>query len=80
MVFLSWSEPLPSFPDGGRSGGEASKPNFGCQVIIQSEQERQQMKVYRRGEKRERKKGKGPEDDPSDMSFNFDPKEMRSQR
>ncbi|CAL8248146.1 unnamed protein product [Lota lota] len=67
-------------PDGGRSGGEASKPNFGCQVTIQSEQERQLMKVYRRGEKRERKKGKGTEDDPSDMSFNFDPKEMRSQR
>ncbi|KAM3873609.1 activating signal cointegrator 1 complex subunit 3 [Diretmus argenteus] len=69
-------------PDGSRKGsGEASKPTYGCQVTIQSEQERQMMKVYRREEKRERKRGKGADDtDPTDTAFYFDPKEMRSQR
>lgn len=39
------------------------------------------MKMYRRGEKRERKRGKGAEDsDASDASVTFDPREMRAQR
>ncbi|KAM4632986.1 activating signal cointegrator 1 complex subunit 3 [Polymixia lowei] len=69
-------------PDGSRKGsGEGSKPTYGCQVTIQSEQERQMMKMYRREEKREKKRGKGPDDgDSFDNAFYFDPKEMRAQR
>ncbi|XP_035527998.1 activating signal cointegrator 1 complex subunit 3 [Morone saxatilis] len=62
-------------------GGEVSKPTYGCQVTIHSEQEKQMMKMYRRGEKRERKRGKGTDDsDSSDAVMPFDPKEMRAQR
>lgn len=60
---------------------EGSKPTYGCQVIIQSEQEKQLMKTFRREEKRERKRGKGADDmDSSDAMMNFDPREMRAQR
>ncbi|XP_075962995.1 activating signal cointegrator 1 complex subunit 3 isoform X6 [Anarhichas minor] len=61
--------------------GEVTKPTYGCQVTIQSEQEKQMMKMYRREEKRERKRGKGIEDsDSSDAVLTFDPREMRTQR
>ncbi|KAM6936460.1 activating signal cointegrator 1 complex subunit 3 isoform 1-T1 [Lycodopsis pacificus] len=61
--------------------GEVTKPTYGCQVTIQSEQEKQMMKMYRREEKREKKRGKGIEDsDSSDAVLTFDPREMRTQR
>ncbi|KAI3361536.1 hypothetical protein L3Q82_013685 [Scortum barcoo] len=61
--------------------GEVTKPTYGCQVTIQSEQEKQMMKIYRREEKRERKRGKGTDDsDSSDAVMTFDPREMRAQR
>uniref|UniRef100_A0A8C6SMC7 Activating signal cointegrator 1 complex subunit 3 n=1 Tax=Neogobius melanostomus TaxID=47308 RepID=A0A8C6SMC7_9GOBI len=37
------------------AGAEGSKPVYGCQVTILSEQEKQMLKMYRREEKRERK-------------------------
>lgn len=61
--------------------GEVTKPTYGCQVTIHSEQEKQMMKMYRREEKRERKRGKGTDDsDTSDAVMHFDPREMRAQR
>lgn len=61
--------------------GEVTKPTYGCQVTIHSEQEKQMMKMYRREEKRERKRGKGTDDsDTSDAVMPFDPREMRVQR
>ncbi|KAL4657484.1 activating signal cointegrator 1 complex subunit 3 [Arapaima gigas] len=65
------------------SGREGSKPVYGCQVTIQSEQERQMLKLHRREEKRERKRekrGEEPDASISDTSFHFDPKELRVQR
>ncbi|XP_077383335.1 activating signal cointegrator 1 complex subunit 3 isoform X2 [Festucalex cinctus] len=60
---------------------EATRPTYGCQVTIQSEQEKHLMKIFRREEKRERKRGKGTDDvECSDALMNFDPKEMRAQR
>ncbi|XP_010790271.1 activating signal cointegrator 1 complex subunit 3-like, partial [Notothenia coriiceps] len=39
------------------------------------------MKLYRREEKRERKRGKGGEEcESSDAALTFDPREMRTQR
>ncbi|KAM9797925.1 activating signal cointegrator 1 complex subunit 3 [Neosynchiropus ocellatus] len=68
-------------PDGGRKVGEISKPAFGCQVTILSEQEKQLLKMYRREEKRERKKGKGAEEmEAAEAHLPFDPREMRAQR
>ncbi|XP_037640122.1 activating signal cointegrator 1 complex subunit 3 isoform X1 [Sebastes umbrosus] len=69
-------------PDVSRKvSGEVTKPTFGCQVTIQSEQEKQMMKMYRREEKRERKRGKGIDDsDSTDAVMTFDPREMRTQR
>lgn len=68
-------------PDGMLKNVESAKPTYGCQVTIQSEQERQMMKLYRREEKRERKKEKrGDESELSEAFFNFDPKELRLQR
>lgn len=68
--------------DGSRKvSGEGSMPTYGCQVTIQSEQEKQLMKTYRREEKRERKRGKGIDDIESiDSTITFDPREMRVQR
>ncbi|XP_026582462.1 activating signal cointegrator 1 complex subunit 3 [Pseudonaja textilis] len=63
--------------------GENSKPNYGCQVTIQSEQEKQLMKLYRREEKRNarREKRTGEEGEILvDAGINFDPKELRMQR
>ncbi|XP_028326089.1 activating signal cointegrator 1 complex subunit 3 isoform X2 [Gouania willdenowi] len=58
-----------------------TKPTYGCQVTIQSEQEKHMMKLYRREEKRERKKGKGTDDaDSFELPLTFDPREMRAQR
>lgn len=66
---------------GGEVSGEVTKPTYGCQVTIHSEQEKQIMKIYRREEKRERKRGKGTdESDSSDGVMPFDPREMRAQR
>ncbi|XP_061675544.1 activating signal cointegrator 1 complex subunit 3 isoform X3 [Syngnathoides biaculeatus] len=60
---------------------EVTRPAYGCQVTIHSEQERHLMKIFRREEKRERKRGKGTDDvECSDAILNFDPKEMRTQR
>lgn len=69
-------------PDVSRKvSGEVTKPTYGCQVTIHSEQEKQMMKMYRREEKRERKRGKGTDDsDFSDAVMTFDPREMRAQR
>ncbi|XP_076593233.1 activating signal cointegrator 1 complex subunit 3 isoform X1 [Chaetodon auriga] len=69
-------------PDVGRKvSGEVTKPTYGCQVTIHSEQEKQMMKMYRREEKRERKRGKGTDDSDSfDAAMPFDPREMRAQR
>ncbi|KAJ0066258.1 hypothetical protein NL108_004118 [Boleophthalmus pectinirostris] len=62
-------------------GPEVSKPAYGCQVTILSEQEKQMLKMYRREEKRERKRAKATDDtDGYDASLNFDPREMRVQR
>ncbi|XP_071253079.1 activating signal cointegrator 1 complex subunit 3 [Salvelinus alpinus] len=71
-------------PDGSRkgSGGEgSSKPTYGCQVTIQSGKEKEMMKMHRREEKRERKRGERRWDDTESSSdLYFDPKEMRAQR
>lgn len=70
------------FPDVSRKvSGEMTKPAYGCQVIIQSEKEKQMMKIYRREEKKEKKRTKGSDDgDFSEAVMTFDPKEMRAQR
>uniref|UniRef100_A0A672FSE4 Activating signal cointegrator 1 complex subunit 3 n=1 Tax=Salarias fasciatus TaxID=181472 RepID=A0A672FSE4_SALFA len=66
---------------GWKVSGEVTKPAYGCQVTIQSEQEKQMMKMYRREEKKERKRGKGVDEaDSSDAVLTFDPREMRAQR
>uniref|UniRef100_A0A8B9HG16 Activating signal cointegrator 1 complex subunit 3 n=1 Tax=Astyanax mexicanus TaxID=7994 RepID=A0A8B9HG16_ASTMX len=59
----------------------SAKPTYGCQVTIQSEQEKQMMKFYRREEKRERKRERrGDDGETSEATFHFDPKELRLQR
>ncbi|XP_019946883.1 activating signal cointegrator 1 complex subunit 3 [Paralichthys olivaceus] len=69
------------FPPDVSQKAEMSKPIYGCQVTIQSEQEKQMMKMYRREEKKERKRGKGTDDgDISDAFMTFDPREMRAHR
>ncbi|KAF7253723.1 Activating signal cointegrator 1 complex subunit 3 [Varanus komodoensis] len=63
--------------------GENAKPNYGCQVTIQSEQEKQLMKLYRREEKRSARREKRTGDDGDvfvDGGMCFDPKELRIQR
>ncbi|KAJ8290873.1 hypothetical protein GJAV_G00018670 [Gymnothorax javanicus] len=62
--------------------GEGGKPAYGCQVTIQSEQEKQLLKLQRREEKRERKRERRTDDadGPLDIGFHFDPKELRLQR
>ncbi|XP_031431613.1 activating signal cointegrator 1 complex subunit 3 isoform X2 [Clupea harengus] len=63
-------------------GAEGSRPAYGCQVVVQSKQERLMMKMNRREEKRERKREKRVDDggEYAEASFAFDPKEMRLQR
>lgn len=62
---------------------ENAKPTYGCQVIIQSEQEKQLMRHYRREEKRiarrEKKTGEDGEISGEGLTC-FDPKELRIQR
>ncbi|XP_075800237.1 activating signal cointegrator 1 complex subunit 3 isoform X2 [Microtus pennsylvanicus] len=62
--------------------GENAKPNYGCQVTIQSEQEKQLMKLYRREEKRiSRQKKTGEDGEVSGEGLlSFDPKELRIHR
>lgn len=63
------------------AGAEVSKPAYGCQVTILSEQEKQMLKMYRREEKRERKRAKATDDgDVADAPMTFDPREMRALR
>ncbi|MGH0167954.1 UNVERIFIED_CONTAM: hypothetical protein FKN15_061494 [Acipenser sinensis] len=67
--------------DGSRkASGESSIPIYGCQVTIQSEQEKQLMKQYRREEKRIAKREKRWDDSEGDIPMHFDPKELRIQR
>ncbi|XP_025055847.1 activating signal cointegrator 1 complex subunit 3 isoform X4 [Alligator sinensis] len=63
--------------------GENTKPNYGCQVTIQSEQEKQLMKQYRREEKRNARREKRVGEDGEVFGEGlmcFDPKELRMQR
>ncbi|XP_012665836.1 activating signal cointegrator 1 complex subunit 3 [Otolemur garnettii] len=62
--------------------GENAKPNYGCQVTIQSVQEKQLIKQYRREEKRiaRREKKAGEDLDISEGLMPFDPKELRIHR
>lgn len=63
--------------------GENAKPNHGCQVTIQSEQEKLLMKQYRREEKRNARKEKQAGEDgevSGEGQMCFDPKELRMQR
>ncbi|NXD34834.1 ASCC3 protein, partial [Copsychus sechellarum] len=63
--------------------GENAKPNYGCQVTIQSEQEKLLMKQYRREEKRNARKEKQAGEDGENSGEGqmcFDPKELRMQR
>ncbi|XP_009872532.1 PREDICTED: activating signal cointegrator 1 complex subunit 3-like [Apaloderma vittatum] len=63
--------------------GENAKPNYGCQVTIQSEQEKLLMKQYRREEKRNARKEKQTGEDgevSGEGQMCFDPKELRMQR
>ncbi|XP_062952899.1 activating signal cointegrator 1 complex subunit 3 isoform X4 [Cynocephalus volans] len=62
--------------------GENAKPSYGCQVTIQSEQEKQLMKQYRREEKRiaRREKKAGEDLEVSEGLMSFDPKELRIHR
>ncbi|XP_059698372.1 activating signal cointegrator 1 complex subunit 3 [Haemorhous mexicanus] len=63
--------------------GENAKPNYGCQVTIQSEQEKLLMKQYRREEKRNARKEKQAVEDgegSGEGQMCFDPKELRMQR
>ncbi|XP_058657001.1 activating signal cointegrator 1 complex subunit 3 [Ammospiza caudacuta] len=63
--------------------GENTKPNYGCQVTIQSEQEKLLMKQYRREEKRNARKEKQAVEDgegSGEGQMCFDPKELRMQR
>ncbi|XP_072187637.1 activating signal cointegrator 1 complex subunit 3 [Excalfactoria chinensis] len=63
--------------------GENAKPNYGCQVTIQSEQEKLLMKQYRREEKRNARREKQAGEDgevSGEVLMCFDPKELRMQR
>lgn len=63
--------------------GETGRPNYGCQVTVQSEQEKQLMKQYRREEKRNAKREKRVGEDgeiAGEGLIGFDPKELRMQR
>ncbi|KAM9004103.1 activating signal cointegrator 1 complex subunit 3 isoform X1 [Sarcophilus harrisii] len=62
---------------------ENAKPNYGCQVTIQSEQEKQLMKQHRREEKRIARREKRAGEDGEiggEGLMCFDPKELRRQR
>ncbi|RXM99735.1 Activating signal cointegrator 1 complex subunit 3 [Acipenser ruthenus] len=63
-----------------KASGESSVPIYGCQVTIQSEQEKQLMKQFRREEKRIAKREKRWDDSEGDTPMHFDPKELRIQR
>ncbi|XP_077668994.1 activating signal cointegrator 1 complex subunit 3 isoform X3 [Eretmochelys imbricata] len=63
--------------------GDNTKPNYGCQVTIQSEQEKLLMKQYRREEKRIARREKRAGEDGESFGEGlmcFDPKELRMQR
>ncbi|NXM28469.1 ASCC3 protein, partial [Oxyruncus cristatus] len=63
--------------------GENTKPNYGCQVTVHSEQEKLLMKQYRREEKRNARKEKQAGEDgevSGEGQMCFDPKELRMQR
>lgn len=77
--------PLPigplALPDARKASGDGAKPAYGCQVTIQSEQERQMMKMQRREERKEKRRGRGPEEgEGPDAALPFDPREMRALR
>ncbi|XP_053566552.1 activating signal cointegrator 1 complex subunit 3 [Bombina bombina] len=66
-----------------RNSGENARPFYGCQVTVQSEQEKHLMKQYRREEKRNAKREKRVAEDgevPGEGLICFDPKELRMQR
>ncbi|KAK2190751.1 hypothetical protein NP493_71g05055 [Ridgeia piscesae] len=58
---------------------EATRPNYGCQVTVQSEEEKLYQRMKRREEKKIGKKG-GQEQPDFIQSLNFDPQLLRAQR
>lgn len=68
-----------SRPNSARKKGDGgNKPAYGCQVTVQTEQERKLMKQLRKDEKKFDKKGGWQEEEGDVASFN--PQELRSQR
>ncbi|XP_052242448.1 activating signal cointegrator 1 complex subunit 3-like [Dreissena polymorpha] len=78
LVYAATKEPEPSKPSLPRPKLEgSSKPAYGCQVVIQSEQEKAMLKQLRREEKKLDKRG-GRAEDSSELTFV--PAELRAQR
>nr|XP_022293850.1 activating signal cointegrator 1 complex subunit 3-like [Crassostrea virginica] len=73
-------------PDGNKKtrakadGGNrppVTRPNYGCQVTVQTENERQMMKIIRREEKKDKRRN---EEEEEDVGFLFNPQQLRAQR
>lgn len=53
---------------------------YGCQVTIQSEMEKQVMKIYRKEKKERKREKRGDEGESWESTFHLDPVELRLQR
>ncbi|XP_061176706.1 activating signal cointegrator 1 complex subunit 3-like [Saccostrea echinata] len=61
--------------DGGNRP-PVTRPTYGCQVTVQTEDERQMMKMMRKEEKKERRR----DEEEEDVGFLFNPQHLRAQR
>ncbi|KAK6170203.1 hypothetical protein SNE40_018654 [Patella caerulea] len=59
---------------------KVDRPTYGCQVTVQSEEEKRLVKLYRKEEKKASRKGGKKGDETSHDKQNFDPRELKYQR
>ncbi|XP_057196381.1 activating signal cointegrator 1 complex subunit 3 isoform X2 [Triplophysa rosa] len=75
------SDSRPHYTSGKNKGiAESTKPMYGCQVTIQSEMEKQIMKIYRKEKKERKREKRGDEGESWESTFHLDPVELRLQR
>ena len=76
-TFLPQTDVTKRIPPVQQYQQKPDRPNYGCQVTIQTEEEKRMMKLMRKEERRDRRR---QADDADEEQFSLDPETLREQR
>ena len=76
-TFLPQTDVTKRIPSVQQYQQKPDRPNYGCQVTIQTEEEKRMMKLMRKEERRDRRR---QVEEADDEQFSLDPETLREQR